>query len=220
MFETILSYTWIFVATTTTGRVLVEERDRAVLHLPRGVGLGRDVRDLLQLERAFERNGQADVASEVQKERLLVVALGDVLDRVIAVEELRDLVGQVVHRVEDEAVVLGRERAADLRELERDEDQQRHLRGERLRGGHADLEPAARVEHGVDLARDLRAHLVRDRDRRGAGRLREAHGRDRVARLARLRDADHEACPSRAPGCGRSTPTRCPARPAGAPTPR
>ncbi len=102
------------------------------------------------------------------------------------------LSGQVVDRVEDEAVVLGRERAADLRELERDEDQQRHLRGERLRGGDADLEPAARVEDGVDLARDLRAHLVRDRDGRRAGRLREAHGRDRVARLAGLRDPDHQ----------------------------
>ena len=52
--------------------------------------------------------------------------------------------------------------------------------------------PHARVEHGVDLARDLRAHHVRDRDRVRAHLPRELHRLDRVARLARLGDADHE----------------------------
>ena len=66
------------------------------------------------------------------------------------------------------------------------------LRGERLRRGDADLEAGARVEHRVDLARDLRAHLVRDRDGARAELARELHRLDRVARLARLGDADHE----------------------------
>ena len=79
-----------------------------------------------------------------------------------------------------------------LRELEPDQEEQRDLRGERLRRGDADLEPGARVEHRVDLARDLRAHHVRDRDRARALLARELHRLDRVARLARLRDADHE----------------------------
>ena len=87
---------------------------------------------------------------------------------------------------------LLRQRAPDLRELQRDEDEQRDLRGERLRRRDADLEPAARVEHRVDLARDLRAHLVRDRDGARAVLAREPHRGDRVARLARLRDPDHE----------------------------
>src|SRR5215471_4369584 len=54
------------------GRPLVEQRDRPVLHLPGGVRLGRDVRDLLQLERALERDREADVAAEEEEERLLV----------------------------------------------------------------------------------------------------------------------------------------------------
>ena len=81
---------------------------------------------------------------------------------------------------------------AALRELEADQEHQRDLRRERLRCGDADLEPGARVEHRVDLARDLRAHHVRDRDRARALLARELHRLDRVARLAGLRDADHE----------------------------
>ena len=37
-------------------QVLVDQRDRAVLHLARRIALGVDVRDLLQLQRAFERD--------------------------------------------------------------------------------------------------------------------------------------------------------------------
>src|SRR3954454_6689735 len=70
------------------GRALVEHRDRPVLHLAGRVRVGRDVRDLLQLQRAFERDGQADVPPEVEEERLVVEALGDRLDRVVALEEL------------------------------------------------------------------------------------------------------------------------------------
>jgi hypothetical protein len=46
--------------------------------------------------------------------------------------------------------------------------------------------------YGLRLARDLRSHEVRDRERPRAFLARQPHGVDRVARLARLRDADHE----------------------------
>ena len=71
------------------GRALVEQRDRPVLHLAGRVRLGRDVRDLLQLERALERDRQTDVAAEVEEERPVVEAARDLVDRVVAVEELR-----------------------------------------------------------------------------------------------------------------------------------
>ena len=180
------------VATTTTGRVLVEERDRAVLHLACRVRLGRDVRDLLELERALERDRQADMTAEIEEERRAVVPLRDLLDRVVAVEEVLDLLRQRVERVEDERQLFGRQRLAHLGELERDEEEQRDLRGERLRRSHRHLDAAPRVEHRVDLTRDLRAHHVRDRDRVRTHGARELHRLDRVAGLARLRDADHE----------------------------
>ena len=84
------------------GRVLVQQRDRAVLHLAGRICLGRDVGDLLQLERAFEADRQADVAPQVEEERPVVVALGDLLDRMLAVEERRHPGRELVHLVEDE----------------------------------------------------------------------------------------------------------------------
>ena len=59
--------------------LLVDERDRAVLHLAGGIALGVDVRDLLQLQRAFERDRIVDAAPEVEKVAALIEALRDLL---------------------------------------------------------------------------------------------------------------------------------------------
>src|SRR6185369_15398999 len=116
----------------------------------RRVGLGGDVRDLLQLQRAFEGDGQADVAAQVQEERFVAEAVGDLLDLVVALEEGGHLRRQRIKLVEDQLDLLGRQRLANLRELERDQREQGDLRGEGLRGCDADLEAAARIERGVD----------------------------------------------------------------------
>ena len=108
MFEMTFSSTGDSVATTTTGVLLVEQRDRPVLHLPGGVGVGGDVGDLLELQRALQRHRQADVAAEVEEE---VGARGRVGDRA------RRLVGAVLEQLGDQvrqALELGdrrRERA-------------------------------------------------------------------------------------------------------------
>ena len=47
--------------------LLVDERDRPVLHLAGRIALGVDVGDLLQLERALERDRVVDAAAEVQE---------------------------------------------------------------------------------------------------------------------------------------------------------
>ena len=163
-----------------------------MLHLPGRVRLGGYVRELLQLERALERDGQADVAAEEEEERLVVEALRDRLDRVVAVEELLHPLRQLVQPVEDEVDLLLRQRPADLRELERKQAEQRDLGGERLRGRDRDLHAAAREERRLHLAGDLRPHEVRDRKRSGTALARELDGVDGVARLPRLRHADHE----------------------------
>ena len=61
---------------------------------------------------------------------------------------------------------------------------------------------------------------VGDRQHRRAALARQAHRRQRVGGLARLRDPDHEVARGRRPGCGSGTRRRCRSRPAGAPTPR
>ena len=72
------------VATHTTAS-LVEQRDRPVLHLAGRVGVGRDVGDLLQLERALEADGQADVAAEVEEELAVLPVLRDLPHRLVDV---------------------------------------------------------------------------------------------------------------------------------------
>ena len=57
--------------------VLVDERDRPVLHLRRRVTLGVDVGDLLELERALQGDGEVVAAPEVEEIVVLGVELGD-----------------------------------------------------------------------------------------------------------------------------------------------
>ncbi len=45
----------------------VDQRERAVLELARGIGLGVDVADLLQLQRAFERDRVVQAAAQEQR---------------------------------------------------------------------------------------------------------------------------------------------------------
>ena len=113
----------------------------------------------------------------------------------VSLEERGHLRRQRVQLVEDHLDLVGRERLSHLGELERDQREQRHLRGEGLRRGDPDLEPAAREERGVDLARDLRAHHVRDRERAGVLFAGKPHRCERVGRLAGLGDPDHERVP-------------------------
>ena len=65
-------------ATTTTGTDLVDQRDRPVLHLAAGIALGVDVGDLLQLQRAFQRDREGRAAAHVEDvARLGEDVLGD-----------------------------------------------------------------------------------------------------------------------------------------------
>ena len=52
--------------------VLVDQRNRTVLHLARRVALGVNVADLLELERAFERNRVVDAAPQIQEVRVVI----------------------------------------------------------------------------------------------------------------------------------------------------
>ena len=68
--------------------VVVDQRDRPVLHLAGGIALGVDVGDLLQLQRAFERQRIGAAAAEIEHvagERDLG---GDLLDALVVVQDL------------------------------------------------------------------------------------------------------------------------------------
>ena len=91
---------------TTTGVRLVEQRDRPVLHLAGRVGVGGDVGDLLELERALERDREPDVAAEVEEEVAppWCSAIGRPRPRRSRVEHLVDAVRQALelgHQLRD-----------------------------------------------------------------------------------------------------------------------
>ena len=48
------------------GRLAIDQGDRAVLHLGGGIALGVDIADLLELQRALQRDGIMDIAAEVE----------------------------------------------------------------------------------------------------------------------------------------------------------
>ena len=108
--------------------LLVDERDRPVLHLAGGIALGVDVGDFLQLERALERDRIVDAAAEIQEVAPLVEALRDLLGHRLALERLLDEQRQLRQRIEVRPGRVGGQRAADLAEVDREQVQRDQLR--------------------------------------------------------------------------------------------
>ena len=161
----ILSKTWSCRRDGDDRHLLVDQRDRAVLHLASGIAFGVDVGDLLQLQRAFERDREVDTRGPDTGSR----AAGR-----IAWRSPRS-VGSHFSACFDQAAAAGERlecgRASSGVTVPRTWPRysasrcKRHqLRGERLRRGHADLRPGVGVERAVALARRHAADHVADRD--------------------------------------------------------
>ena len=78
--------------------LLVDEGDRPVLHLAGRIALGVDVRDLLQLQRALERDRVVDPAPEIQEVAPLVEPPGDLLGQRLALQRLLEQQRQLRQR--------------------------------------------------------------------------------------------------------------------------
>ena len=107
--------------------LLVDERDRAVFHLSGRVALGMDVGDLLQLQRAFERNRVVDAATQVEEVPMHVEPSRDRLDRRVTLEHLFEQPRQVVQILEMPERRLRRQRPASLGQIERQQVQRHEL---------------------------------------------------------------------------------------------
>ena len=95
MFDLSFSSSASFGATVTTGISAGHQRERPVLELARRVGLGVDVGDLLQLERALERDRIVQAAAEEQRVLLLREALRPGDDLRLEREHGAERLGQV-----------------------------------------------------------------------------------------------------------------------------
>ena len=132
--------------TTVPGSI---ERDRPVLELPAGISLGPQIRQLLELERALQRDREADLATEEEE----VAGVGQLGGHVVDVTRPRQCLGhepgQRLHRGEH-AVDLGRrQRALDLGQVQAEHLERDDLRQVALRRRHADFGSGPRVEDAV-----------------------------------------------------------------------
>ena len=120
------------------------------------------------------------------------ISCGDLAHRVHQRQRLRDGLRHLREQLELAGDLVAVLRAAGLRQREPDQVVGRDLGEERLGGGDADLRAGVRVEHGVGLARDLRAVGVAHGEHPGPLPAGVPDGLQGVGGLAGLADRDDQ----------------------------
>ena len=170
------------------GDVLVDERDGPVLELARSVALGVDVGDFLELQRALERDGIARPAAEIEHVERLREGLRQLLDLRLETQRLGHQPRQLDQRRHKLGFILLRQNLPVAARLDGERRQHRELAGERLGGRDPDLDAGDGRKHDVGLPGDRRGRHVDDRADLHALGAAMAERRERVRRLAGLRD--------------------------------
>mmetsp|Transcript_13242 Transcript_13242/g.55499 ORF Transcript_13242/g.55499 Transcript_13242/m.55499 type:complete len:261 (-) Transcript_13242:1503-2285(-) len=171
------------------GQVLIHQRERPVLDLPRQHALRVHERDLLHLERSFHRGRVVIAPAEHEEALLLGELLGQLLHLGRELERLGDVLRQRRERVDD-LDAPGQLCERVLRQRQRQHDQRDDLRRVRLGGSHADLRARVDVHAALRAHRDGRSHRVGDAHRERAARRRVIQRIERVLGLATLADKD------------------------------
>jgi hypothetical protein len=152
-----------------------------------------DVGDFFELQRALERDRIAEAAAEEEEVLRAVVLLGQLAHVFVALERAAEVLRQPPELVGNAPRLGLRERGARAADADREQEQRDELAGEGLRRGDADLRPRVGHHDARALAGDRRTLHVADADGlRVELDLRAPQRRERVRRLARLADGDHE----------------------------
>ena len=114
-------------------KVLVDQRDRSVLHFAGRIALRVDVRNFLQLERALECDRVVDATTQVQEITMVLQLLRQRLDLTVRLQGLLDANGQLLEFPDQFPSTLGRERAPRLPDRNCEQVQRHQLAGKRLR---------------------------------------------------------------------------------------
>ena len=164
-----------------------------MLQLAGRVGLGVDVRDFLELQRAFHGDRVMVAAPEEERIRLHGEALGPGADLRLEFEHVADRRRQVAQRAQFLGLHRFAQTSAQLGDDQRQQVERGELRGEGLGRGDADLRTGARDEAQRVGAHQRRLGHVADAQRlRHAERLGVFQCGQRVGRLARLREGDDQ----------------------------
>src|SRR5438552_10726607 len=145
-----------------------DERDRAVLHLAAGVPLGVDVRDLLQLERALERDRELEAPAQEQEVAGAGQLAGDRRNLLVELERPPDQARDPDQILAPLAHIPGGDRAPLAAEPQPEEVRGDDHRGKRLRRRDANLRSGVHVEDAGRLAGQRGADDVRDGKNRAA----------------------------------------------------
>ena len=159
-----------------------------MLHLAGGVAFGVDVGDFLQLQRAFQRDGEVNAAAEEEEILHPLVDARQLVGLLVAAQHGFQHAGQPAQLLCQFDGLFIRHGTANLSQPQSQQKQSHQLRGEGLRAGHSNLRPGVGVDGAIGLAGNHRAHHVADGDGLGPARLAFALRGNGVGGLAALRD--------------------------------
>ena len=164
-----------------------------MLHLAGGVALGVDVGDLLQLQGAFERQRIGGAAAEIEDIAGERDFGGDLLDRLVVVQDFAGARRHLGELAGEPGLLRGVDRAARPRHRDREGGEDSELRRKGLGRGDADLGAGEGRQDHIAFARDRALGLVDDCDDLLAGLAAITQCRQRIGRLAGLRNDDRRA---------------------------
>src|ERR1700682_1892815 len=115
--------------------MLVDQRDRPMLELARGVALGVNIGNFLELERTFERKRIARAAAKIEDVLAVLQFLREPLDLGLERKRLVQMARHFDEGAHEIALVVWRKRAAYAAGRDREASECGELAGGRLGGG-------------------------------------------------------------------------------------
>src|SRR5262245_47388611 len=182
----------VFGGDDDDGHVFVDQGDRPVLELTGGIALGVNIGNLLQFERALERNRVADAAAEVEHVLGPGELVRQLLKQRLASEQGRDMPRHLRQSVDEILLLAGSDGLARPAERDGQACQRAQLAGEGLGRGNADFGARQGRQHDVCFTGNGRGAHVNDGGDRLALRLAVAQRRQGVGGFARLGDEQRQ----------------------------
>ena len=173
-------------------KISVDQCVRSVLHFARGIAFGVNVRNLFELQGAFQRDRKVDAAPEVEEIIAAEQDRRDLLVQGIMRKELLDAMGHAREIRQQGGRLFASDLLAHLCQVQREKKKHHQLGCKRLGRGHADFGAATGIQSAVAFARQHAAYDVADGQNPGAFGLCFPHCSQRIGGLAGLADRDNQ----------------------------